>query len=123
MQLYSSIKVGAVNVFLNSAVLFLRLLVVAQMNEDMYRYLNYELTAEPSSIFKESLMRKTKILELRKALTDHIVDNIPSKQTNLFYVVVLFSTKSVGLEEKLMNRQKEAMQSLLLKPNEQLRYI
>ena len=93
------------------------------MNEDMYRYLNYELTAEPSSIFKESLMRKTKILELRKALTDHIVDNIPSKQTNLFYVVVLFSTKSVGLEEKLMNRQKEAMQSLLLKPNEQLRYI
>ena len=84
MQLYSSIKVGAVNVFLNSAALFLRLLVVAQMNEDMYRYLNYELTAEPSSIFKESLMRKTKILELRKALTDHIVDNIPSKQTNLF---------------------------------------
>ena len=93
------------------------------MNEDMYRYFSYDLTGDPSSIFKESFKRKTKKLELRKAVTDEIVDNIPSKQTNLFYVVVLFSTKSVGLEEKLMNRQKEAMQSLLLKPNEQLRYI
>ena len=85
------------------------------MNEDMYRYLNYELTAEPSSIFKESLMRKTKILELRKALTDHIVDNIPSKQTNLFYMVVLFSTKSVGLEEKLINRQKRSYAEFVVK--------
>lgn len=93
------------------------------MNEDMYRYFSYDLTGDPSNIFKESFKRKTKKLELRKAVTDEIVDNIPSKQTNLFYVVVLFSTKSVGLEEKLMNRQKEAMQSLLLKPNEQLRYI
>lgn len=78
---------------MNSTVLFLRLLVVVQMNEDMNRYFSYDLTGEPLSIFKESLKRKTKKLELRKAVTDEIVDNIPSKLTNLFYMVVLFFYK------------------------------
>lgn len=59
----------------------------------MYRYFSYDLTGDPSSIFKESFKRKTKKLELRKAVTDEIVDNIPSKQTNLFYLVVLFFCK------------------------------
>ena len=86
-------KVGAINVSLNSTVLFLRLFVVAQMNEDMYRYFSYDLTGDPSNIFKESFKRKTKKLELRKAVTDEIVDKIPSKQTNLFYLVVLFFCK------------------------------
>ena len=71
------------NVYLNLTVIFLKLLAVAQRNEDVSRYVSYELTAEPSNLFKEGLMHKPKKPELRKALTDHIVNNI-FQQTDQF---------------------------------------
>ena len=62
------------NVSLNLTFLFLKLLAVAQRNEDVSRCVSYELTAEHSSLFKKGLQHKPKNPELRKALTDHIVD-------------------------------------------------
>ena len=56
------------NVSLNLTFLFLKLLAVAQRNEDVSRCVSYELTAEPSSLFKEGLQHKPKTLSFERLL-------------------------------------------------------
>ena len=50
------------------------MVAVAQREEDISKYFGYEVTAEPTALFKEGVMRKPAKPQLRRALTDGTSD-------------------------------------------------
>ena len=72
-SLTKSIKIDDKNsIFLNSTRLFTRLAAIAQREEDVEQYFEFELTLRPQALFKNDLMRKPDKSSLRKILlTDH----------------------------------------------------
>ncbi|KAG1714706.1 Multidrug resistance-associated protein 1 [Nymphon striatum] len=65
----SSIKIGRKNhICVNPTLLFTRLAAIAQREEDVEQYFDFELTTSPQSLFKNELMRKPNKASLRKVL-------------------------------------------------------
>ena len=70
--LQNPIKVGKENVRFDPMLLFNRLILLAQREDDMAGCFNYELTPSPTSLFKDGLMRKANKAMLKKAITQNI---------------------------------------------------
>ena len=69
-SLYNKVGKKHKEINVNPVNLFTRLIAVAQRDKDISTYFKYELTAEPTSLFKEGLMRKPDKPQLRGALVD-----------------------------------------------------
>ena len=70
-SLYNKVMLGKhKGININPINLFTRLIAVAQPEEDISTYLKFELTAAPTSLFKEGLMQKPDNPQLRRALVD-----------------------------------------------------
>ena len=63
------VQVNSVTIHVNPTVLFQRLIMLIERSEDMTSYFEYELTPEPTSLFKDRFMRKPNKALLGKALT------------------------------------------------------
>ena len=73
--LYNKIKIGTKKeIVIDPTALFSRLIVMVQREDDMSTYFQYEMTVEPTSLFKDGLMRKPNKPQLRKALVDDKVN-------------------------------------------------
>ena len=57
---------------IDPTILFSRLIAIVQREEDMSLYFGYELTAFPTSLFKDNFMRKAVKAQLTKSLTDSL---------------------------------------------------
>ena len=71
-HLYPRIQVDKEKVQINPTLLFSRLIAIVQREEDMIPYFDYELTAIPTSLFKDHAMRKTTKAQLAKALMSNV---------------------------------------------------
>ena len=69
--LYSNIKVGKKDTYINPLTLFTRLVAMVQREDDIEKYFEYELSTLPLSLFEDGMMRKADKPQLRK----HLVDN------------------------------------------------
>ena len=58
-HLYPGIQIDKDKVHINPTLLFSRLIAIVQREEDMDSYFDYELTAIPTFLFKDYVMRKT----------------------------------------------------------------
>ena len=67
-HLYAGIQVGKQKVHIQPNHLFYRLIAIVQREEDMAPYFGYELTAMPTSLFKDNVMRKSVKSQLAQAL-------------------------------------------------------
>ena len=56
--LQGSVKIGEETVYVNPEVLFIRLTLLVQKDEERIAQFKYELTPEPTSLFREGKMRK-----------------------------------------------------------------
>ena len=68
-MLQPKVKVNNETIQVNPTILFQRLIVLIERSEDMIRYFEYELTPEPTELFKDGFMRKLNKASLGKALT------------------------------------------------------
>ena len=66
------IQVDQKKLNINPIMLFSRLIAIVQREEDMSPYFDYELTAFPTSLFKDNFMRKSVKAQLVKSLTDSV---------------------------------------------------
>ena len=67
-SLKPSIKVDNQKVVIDPMVVFSRLIILLQRNDDIASYFAYELAPEPTALFKENMMRKPTKSALAKAL-------------------------------------------------------
>ena len=67
-HLYAGIQVDKQKVHIHPNHLFYRLIAIVQREEDMAPYFGYELTAMPTSLFKDNVMRKSVKSQLAQAL-------------------------------------------------------
>ena len=77
-------KAKGINI--DGAVLFSRLLIIMSRCSNIAGYFAYELTASPSSLFKDTFMRKPEKAMLKHELIKE-VDSIPSLPDNCYYVL------------------------------------
>ena len=66
-SLINTVKIGDSSEIINPTILFTRLTAMAQREEDVEKYFNYEMSPFPPSLFKDGLMRKPD-KPLRKAI-------------------------------------------------------
>ena len=66
-SLLNTVKVDEVQVYVSTTVLFTRLAAIAKKEENEEKYVDYELTTEPMSLFENNLMRSPE-QTLRKVL-------------------------------------------------------
>lgn len=71
-HLYPGIQVDKEKVQINSILPFSRMIAIVQREEDTTPYFDYELTAIPTSLFKDYAMRKTAKAQLAKALMSNV---------------------------------------------------
>jgi len=84
-HLYPGIQIDKDKVHINPTLLFSQLIAIVQREEAMVPYFDYELTAIPTSLFKDYAMCKTAKAQLAKALMGNVQ---PSKcNTQLNYVL------------------------------------
>lgn len=69
--LYSNIKVGKKEMYINPLTLFTRLVAMVQREDDIEKFFEYELSTLTLSMFKDGMMRKADKPQLRK----HLIDN------------------------------------------------
>ena len=55
-----NVKVNYETIHVNPTILFQRLIVLIERSEDIARYFEYELTLEPTALFNDGFMRKSK---------------------------------------------------------------
>ena len=67
-MLQPSVEVNNETIQVNPTILFQRLIVLIERSEDMTSYFEYELTLEPTALFKDGFMRKPNKASLGKAL-------------------------------------------------------
>ena len=78
--LYPGIQVDRQKFHINPTLLFSRLIAIVQREEDMTPYFDYELTAIPTSLFKDKVMSKPAKAQLAKALTTAVQPSERMKQ-------------------------------------------
>ena len=71
-DLKPGIQIDQQKLNINPIILFSRLIAIVQRKEDMSPYFDYELTAFPTSLFKDNFMRKSVKAQLAKSLTDSV---------------------------------------------------
>ena len=71
-DLKPGIQVDQKRLNINPIMLFSRLIAIVQREEDMSPYFDYELTAFPTSLFKDFFMRKSVKARLAKSLIDSV---------------------------------------------------
>ena len=71
-DLKPGIKVDKRKLNIDPTILFTRLIAIVQREEDMSLYFGYELTAFPTSLFKDNFMRKAVKAQLTKSLTSSV---------------------------------------------------
>ena len=69
-DLLPGVKINGKKVNIDPAILFTRLTALAQSDENMQYHFKYELTHEPTALFKEGSMRKPRKSKLRQHLLD-----------------------------------------------------
>lgn len=69
---YNNVKVSGKTIDVDPSKLFNRLIAMAQREEDLWKYFDYELTTMPMSLFKDGLMRKTQKVQLKHSLVHKI---------------------------------------------------
>ena len=67
-HLHPGITVGKKRVHINPTLLFSRLIAIVQREEDMAPFFGYELTTNPTSLFKDNGLRKTDKAQIARAL-------------------------------------------------------
>ena len=67
------IKIDAKTVHIDPTILFTRLTAIAQTEEEVCQQFYYELTPEPTALFKDGFMRKSSKAVLRNHLLDMII--------------------------------------------------
>ena len=67
-SLINTVKIGDSSKIINPTILLTRLTAMAQREEDVEKYFNYEISPFPPSLFKDGLMRKSDKPSLRKAI-------------------------------------------------------
>ena len=73
-SLQPGVKIDKKTVHIDPTILFTRLTAILQGEEDIAEQFRYELTPEPTSLFKEGMMRKVQKSNLR----NYILDMVPS---------------------------------------------
>ena len=71
-QVNSKSVVGDQKLAIDGNILFSRLIIIMQRSSNMEPYFQYELTAEPCALFKNSVMRKADKAVLAKELKKHV---------------------------------------------------
>ena len=79
-DLKPGIQVDKQKLNINPTTLFSRLIAIVQREEDMSPYFDYELTAFPTSLFKDNFMRKAAKAQLAKSLTDSVNSSVHRRQ-------------------------------------------
>jgi len=77
---------SAKGVNIDGTVFFCRLLIIMSRCSKIAPYFTYELTASPSSLFKDTFMRKPEKAQLKQELIK-VVSSIPSLPDNCYYVL------------------------------------
>ena len=80
--MYPGIQIDKDKVHINPTLLFSRLIAIVQREEDMAPYFDYELTAIPTSLFKDYAMHKTAKVQLAKALMSNVQPSECNTQLN-----------------------------------------
>ncbi len=81
-HLTPGVRIGNQRVVIDPTLLFSRLIAIAQREENIEKYFEYELTVVPTSLFKENALRKTTKAQLANALTKGVeVLQSPSEAT------------------------------------------
>ena len=70
LQLTKAAKVSTSDIYIDPAILFIRLLVLVERSENPVSYFQYELTPYPASIFYGDYMRHVNKVLLGHAITD-----------------------------------------------------
>ncbi len=71
-HLQPGIQIDKEKCLINPTTLFSRLIAIIQREEDLSPYFCYELTAFPTSLFKDGIMRKTQKSQLAKIITSDV---------------------------------------------------
>ena len=77
--LKKKITVENEQVYIDSDILFIRLIVLTERSEKMGDYFNYELSPEPTSLFKDSMMRKSN----KSTLATYLITSYDKKKRRL----------------------------------------
>lgn len=72
------VKIDKENIYVDPMLLFSRLLVIVERDDNMLKYFKYELTPEPTSLFDNGVMRKATKSNLAKMITQNSVPVSPS---------------------------------------------
>ena len=78
--LTTGIKIGSQRIHVDENVLFSRLVAIIQRDESVESYFEHELTAVPTSLFNDTLMRKPAKSQLTKYLTENVELMEPIKE-------------------------------------------
>ena len=71
-HLQPGIQINKKKYHIDLIIFFSRLIAIVQREEDMTQYFKYELTAFPTSLFKDAGMLKMQISQLAKAITTDV---------------------------------------------------
>ena len=98
------VEVNNETIHVNPTALFQRLIMLIERSEDMTNYFEYELTPEPTSLFKDRFTRKPNKALLGKALTKNFstTHSEMAEATNLFLTEEHYCTESPGRFLRLM---------------------
>ena len=79
-NLQKGVKLSTETIHIDPLGLFSRLLAIVGRSNDIESYFQYELTQEPTSIFKDQMMRKTTKANLKNLLVENAesLDKIPN---------------------------------------------
>ncbi len=86
VALQKGVKLGPQTVHFDNINLFSRLVVLAERTGNMQPYFDYELTAIPTSLFKDQFMRKPDKSALAKILVKDVDDADPSPNTSSYVI-------------------------------------
>ena len=76
-SLKMGVKIDKEKLNVNPLLLFTRLLVLVEREEDMKRYFRYELTSIPTSLFENGMMRKDGKSNLARSIKQDVSPNSP----------------------------------------------
>jgi len=105
----SRIQVDHQKLNINPIILFSRLITIVQRKEDMSPHFDYELTAFPTSLFKDNFMCKSVKAQLAKSLTDSM-DSSEHRRQVMHALDGLGSPIAQGKWGKKMSYQEVAKQ-------------
>jgi hypothetical protein len=113
-HLKKKITIDKEQVHIDSDILFTRLIVLTERSEKMADYFNYELSPEPTSLFKDSMMRKPN----KSTLATYLIGNYEKKKRTLDSTDACHPSKRIcGIKE--IELSGDSLEELLVKKKEQ----